>query len=95
VDNAIKFSGEGGTVRVRVGEESGRVVTDVSDSGPGIPIAARERIFDRFYRAPSTASGTGLGLSVARGAVEANGGELTLVETGPDGSTFRIALPPA
>ena len=95
VDNAIKFSGMSGRVRIRVGEERGRVVADVSDSGPGIPMAARERIFDRFYRASSAAAGTGLGLSVARGAVEANGGELTLVSTGPSGSTFRIALPPA
>ena len=95
VDNAIKFSGISGKVRIRVGEERGRVVADVSDSGPGIPIAARERIFDRFYRASSAAGGTGLGLAVARGAVEANGGELTLESTGPGGTTFRISLPAA
>jgi heavy metal sensor kinase len=95
VDNAIKFSGVSGRIRIRLAEESGQATIDVSDTGPGIPADARDRIFDRFYRATTNATGTGLGLSLARGAVEANGGRLTLETTGPTGSTFRITLPRA
>ena len=95
VDNAIKFSGSGGRIRIRVAEEDGRALIDVSDSGPGIPPEARDRIFDRFYRATTSATGAGLGLSLARGAVEANGGRLTIEASGPSGSTFRISLPRA
>jgi heavy metal sensor kinase len=95
VDNAIKFSGGGGSIRIRLLEEGNHAVVEVSDSGPGIPADARERIFDRFYRATTNATGTGLGLSIARSAVETNGGRLTLQATGPGGSTFRITLPRA
>ena len=64
------------------------------DSGPGISSEARERIFDRFYRAnDANGSGTGLGLSLAKGAVEALGGHLTLATTGASGSAFRISIP--
>ncbi|MGE0444296.1 MAG: sensor histidine kinase [Vicinamibacterales bacterium] len=95
VDNAIKFSGAGGRIRIRLAEERGQAIVDVSDTGPGIPVDARERIFDRFFRATTGATGTGLGLSLARGAVEATGGRLTLESSGPSGSTFRITLPRA
>jgi len=95
VDNAIKFSAMGGRIQLRVFEDAAHAVADVTDSGPGVPPEARERIFDRFYRATTNATGTGLGLSIARGAVEANGGRLTLHATGPGGSTFRITLPKA
>jgi heavy metal sensor kinase len=96
VDNAVKFSPVGGRIRIRVAETPREAVLDVIDSGPGIDAASRPRIFDRFYRAGDangTASGTGLGLSIAKGAVEANGGRLTLESSGDAGSTFRIALP--
>ena len=95
VDNAIKFSPSGGRIVIRVGETAEAVTLDVVDSGDGIEASARERIFDRFFRAGHAAGGTGagLGLSIAKGAVEANGGRLTLVSSGADGSTFRIALP--
>jgi signal transduction histidine kinase len=65
----------------------------VIDTGPGVPADARDRIFDRFYRSDgSKASGAGLGLSLARGAIEAIGGRLTLERSGSGGSTFRITL---
>jgi signal transduction histidine kinase len=96
VDNAIKFTPAAGEIRIRVSETADEALCDVIDSGPGIPADARPRIFDRFYRADGTeAGGTGLGLSIAKGAVEATGGRLTLQETGPRGSTFRIAMPKA
>ena len=98
VDNAIKFSPVGGRIRIRVAETPSEATLDVIDSGAGIDAAARDRIFDRFYRAAGAAdgaAGAGLGLSIAKGAVEANGGRLTLAASGAEGSTFRIALPHA
>lgn len=96
VDNAVKFSPDGGVVRVRISETPTTVVFDVIDSGPGVAPEARVRIFDRFYRAGGVAeTGTGLGLSLAKGAVEASGGRLSLEATGPEGSTFRIVMPRA
>ena len=94
VDNAIKFTPQSGRVRIRLSETPSLAVVDVIDSGPGVPPHAREHIFDRFYRIDgSEVVGTGLGLSLARGGVEAIGGRLTLEQTGPEGSTFRIAIP--
>lgn len=96
VDNAIKFSPTGGQIRIHVVEAADHAHIDVIDSGSGIEPSARDRIFDRFFRAPDTGtSGAGLGLSIAKGAVEAAGGRLTLVASGPEGSTFRITLPRA
>jgi signal transduction histidine kinase len=96
VDNAIKFSPRGGLIRIRVAETADEAIVDVIDSGKGIEASARERIFDRFYRAADSATtGAGLGLSIAKGAVEATGGRLILAASGASGSTFRIALPRA
>jgi signal transduction histidine kinase len=97
VDNAIKFSPVGGRIAIRISEAAGHVRVDVIDSGSGIEADARAHIFDRFYRAASNpdTKGTGLGLSIAKGAVEANGGRLTLESSGPSGSTFRMTLPRA
>ena len=94
VDNAIKFTPAIGTrpdtsVRDAVAGRRGR-----HRLWTGRPDHAREHIFDRFYRIDgSEVVGTGLGLSLARGGVEAIGGRLTLEQTGPEGSTFRIAIP--
>ena len=95
VDNAIKFTPAGGDVRIHISETASSAIFDVIDSGPGIPADARGRIFDRFYRADEGdgVRGAGLGLSIAKGAVEANGGRLTLETSGPSGSTFRITMP--
>jgi signal transduction histidine kinase len=98
VDNAIKHSPLGGGICVRVAETPGAALIDVSDSGPGIPTELQARIFDRFYRAASSrrdTRGAGLGLAIAKWAVEANGGRLGLVKAGEGGSTFRITLPAA
>jgi len=93
VDNAIKFSPAGGSVRIRIAESAERATIDVIDSGPGISNDARDRIFDRFFRQrDAAATGTGLGLSLAKGGIEAIGGQLTLEASGAGGSTFRISL---
>jgi heavy metal sensor kinase len=96
VDNAIKFTPPGGRIRIRVGVTADTTTIDVIDSGAGITEAGRDRIFDRFYRDGSIdgpTTGVGLGLSIAKGAVEVNGGQLVLVATGAGGSTFRVSLP--
>jgi heavy metal sensor kinase len=93
VDNAIKYTPAGGRVRIRVSGTSRDAIVDVIDTGPGVPPEARPHVFDRFFRAERSARGAGLGLSIAKGAVEANRGRLTLEDTGPDGSTFRIRMP--
>jgi heavy metal sensor kinase len=94
VDNAIKFSPSGGSIRIRVREAGGDAVLEVADTGEGIAQDAQPRIFDRFFRADGIGEGgTGLGLSIARGAVEASGGRLTLEQSDSHGSTFRITMP--
>jgi heavy metal sensor kinase len=94
VDNAIKFTPASGHVRICIDQTPKDALVEVIDSGPGISDDARERIFDRFYRAnDANGSGTGLGLSLAKGAVEALGGHLTLTATGATGTAFRISIP--
>jgi heavy metal sensor kinase len=94
VDNAIKFSPAGARIVIRVLETPENAIVEVVDQGPGIPDSLREHIFDRFFRAPTSAEtgGTGLGLSIAKSAVEANAGTLTLEHSGQEGSTFRISV---
>lgn len=97
VDNAIKHSPVGGEIRIRVADSPGSAQIDVSDTGPGIAPELQARIFDRFYRGSREpgAAGAGLGLAIAKQAVEANGGHLMVVSAGTSGSTFRITLPHA
>ena len=95
--NAIKYTPSGGTILVRAkATASGQPSIEVEDTGPGIPSGHRQRIFERFYRVdPDRAKesgGAGLGLAIARWAVEANGGRIEL-ESGDGGSLFRIVLP--
>jgi heavy metal sensor kinase len=96
VDNAIKYGPSGSTIVVAVNGEATRAVVRVSDEGPGISPEHRVRIFDRFYRVDHGRSrpmgGAGLGLAIAKWAVEANGGQITL-DDAEGGSTFRIVLP--
>src|SRR5947199_3138421 len=82
LDNAIKYTPDGGTIEVRVRQETTATTIDVVDSGPGIPSELQPRIFDRFYRVDKSRSrenggGTRLGLAIAKWAVEVNGGRLT------------------
>jgi heavy metal sensor kinase len=95
VENAVKYTPEGGTIRIDVGEAGRGPVVDITDTGPGIAPGLRERIFDRYARGAGHGRGLGLGLSIAKCAVEASGGTLTLEETQGPGSTFRITLPRA
>ena len=80
VDNAIRYTPNGGRIDVAVDRAEGRPVLSVRDSGPGIPPAERERVFDRFYRAPEAAvvAGSGLGLAIVRRIADRHDAEVTL-----------------
>lgn len=95
--NALKYTPEGGTVRVCYSDDDERVRIDVVDSGLGIAPSDIERIFDRFYRAKDPRiegiEGTGLGLAISRELVRLHGGELLVESEVGTGSTFSMLLP--
>ena len=98
-DNAIRAAGPRGSIELRTGVESGLAHLELIDSGPGIPIADRERVFDRMVRLDSArqpgAGGSGLGLAIARGYARAHGGDLVCLDRadGAPGARFRLTLP--
>lgn len=97
VDNAVKYTPEGGSVELAAHSTQGHVQITVTDTGPGIPAAHRQRVFERFYRVDRARSralgGTGLGLSIVKHAVEAEGGEVWVEEGPGGGARFCIVLP--
>jgi len=97
LDNAVRYSPEGGRVSVRLTERDGRAVLEVEDAGIGIPTRDLPRIFERFYRVDRARSretgGTGLGLSIARHVAERHGGRIEAESELGRGSTFRVTLP--
>ncbi|MEO6317211.1 MAG: DUF4118 domain-containing protein [Acidimicrobiales bacterium] len=93
--NAITASGPGRRVRLEAGAIARRVDLRIVDRGPGIPVAERSRIFEPFQRLGDSGSGVGLGLAVAKGFVEAMGGELTVEDTPGGGVTMVVGLPEA
>lgn len=98
VANAVKFTPRGGRVRVRLSrqsEPSPQTVFEIADTGPGIPEADRERIFDRYKQGSRgrAAGGAGLGLTIARGIAEAHRGSISVTTGELGGATFRIVLP--
>jgi len=98
LDNAIKYSPTGSAIRISVGTtETAEAFIEIADSGIGIQKQEIARIFDRFYRVDKgrsrEAGGAGLGLSIAKWAVEANGGRIEVSSTGNQGSIFRIIFP--
>lgn len=97
LDNAIKYTPEGGTISVRLIEGQSDIAIEVTDTGPGIAAEHRGKIFDRFYRVekdrPRDIGGAGLGLAIAKASIEAHGGRIELASRKGQGSTFRIVLP--
>jgi len=90
--NAAEAMEGHGTVRVSAGREARMAWLEVADDGPGLPGKARERLFQPFAGS-ARAGGTGLGLAIAHDLARAHDGELTLVESGPGGTVFRLAIP--
>lgn len=100
LDNAIKYTPQGGLVSLRCAEENGRYRVSLEDSGHGIPGELQPRIFERFFRADKARSrgetdsgGAGLGLTIAAWIAGAHGGTLELTRSTPAGSVFTVFLP--
>jgi signal transduction histidine kinase len=100
LSNAMKYTPSGGTVRIReLIDGTASVGFSVGDSGPGIPVSERERVFERFYRVDKSRStesgGRGLGLAIACEIVKAHGGTIEVGESDMGGALFAVTLPRA
>jgi signal transduction histidine kinase len=97
VQNAIRYSEAGTAIRLRIKSQDKIGLIEVMDEGPGIALEHQEKIFERFYRVDKARSrdsgGAGLGLSIARWAIELQGGHIELESEPGDGSLFRIVMP--
>ena len=100
LDNAIKYTAEGGRVTVTCRRAGAEYVLSITDTGEGIPADLQPRIFERFFRvdkarsrAENDGSGAGLGLSISRWIAEAHHGRLELTRSDSMGSTFTAYLP--
>jgi heavy metal sensor kinase len=97
IDNAIKYTQQGGAVTLALGRENGFALIEVSDTGIGIPAEEQTKIFDRFYRVDKARSrelgGSGLGLSIAKWIAELHRGTITVSSSPNNGSTFTVLLP--
>jgi two-component system NtrC family sensor kinase len=96
IGNAVKYTPAGGKVRVKAQAEENQIIFQVSDNGPGIPVADQPYIFDKFYRGSNVAteiSGTGLGLAIVKSIVENHQGRIWVESTIKHGSTFTVVLP--
>ena len=96
LDNAAKYSYAGTAVKIAANQSHSEVLLSVHNFGPAIPIADREKIFQRFYRSEGTtqlAAGTGIGLSTVKMAAEAHHGHAWVISDANEGTTFFLALP--
>ncbi len=96
LENAVKYGGEPPQIDLRFGLQGRKAVLEVSDNGNGIPEDDRKLIFGRFFRSGDemtrTTQGTGLGLYLVEQIVEAHRGSVEVTETGPGGTTFKVAI---
>ena len=98
LENALRHTPRGGRIRVSIRPHDGMLRIDINDTGPGIAGSDLPRIFDRFYRLQDAATvgdprGAGLGLAIAKRAVELHGGNLLCESQVGVGTTFRFELP--
>jgi signal transduction histidine kinase len=95
LDNACRYSGLGGAVRVVVGRSGARAFCAVEDSGPGIPPEERGLLFDRFHRATDQKGGAGLGLAIADSVVRSTGGRWNIGDAPAGGARMEVSWPSA
>jgi len=97
LDNAVRHAPPRTTVHVQLNAQAANYVLSVSDAGDGIPPESQSHIFERFFRGDvartSSAGGAGLGLALARWVARVHGGDVTLVHSSPQGTTFEAVLP--
>jgi two-component system sensor histidine kinase TctE len=95
IDNALRYTGAGGSVTVSTGCKSDVPFLSVEDTGPGIPLAERSKVLDRFYRIAGTrGEGSGLGLAIVQEVVDRHGGTLEITDgTGGRGTCMRVMFP--
>jgi signal transduction histidine kinase len=91
VSNAIRYTPEGGHITVRCGRDDGAAFLEVEDSGPGIALAERERVFERFHRVPGAAAdGSGLGLAIVREIAQSHDAHIRLTDARGGGTIVRV-----
>lgn len=96
LENALRYTPEGGRVLASVTVSSQGVCLNVMDNGPGIPLAERTRVFERFYRIPGTTHpGSGLGLGIVRRVAELHGAAVEIDDAPGGGTSVRVNFPPA
>ncbi len=93
LDNAIDAVDGEGSIWVRTVRENGRILVEISDTGPGIPEEARGKIFEPFFTTKDVGKGTGLGLDIVRRIVSEKHHGSIRFDTGPDGTTFQVRIP--
>jgi two-component system NtrC family sensor kinase len=96
IGNAVKYTPEGGEIRVMLREEEGQVILHVADNGPGIPTDEQGRIFEKFYRASNAGEevpGTGLGLAIVKTVVDNHRGRIWVDSKTEKGAVFTVVLP--
>ena len=96
IDNAIKYSNEGGLIKVCAARAGDFVDISVEDYGIGIPSSVMSNLFHKFYRSHrsrETVAGTGIGLYISKAIVEGHGGQISVKSVEGEGSTFTISLP--
>jgi len=94
VDNALRYTPSGGSIDVETYEEDSAIVLEVADSGPGIALDERERVFDRFYRVPgSPGIGSGLGLAIVKRIAQSHSATVLLDERAGGGLRVRVRFP--
>jgi signal transduction histidine kinase len=91
MDNACRYAGADGQVRIAVRSHGSRVTLTVEDSGPGIPSAERPRLFDRFHRATEDGAGAGLGLAIGDSIVRSTGGRWQIGDSPLGGALMAVS----
>ena len=91
--NSVEAMNDGGKILIKVSVEKYSAVIRIIDEGCGISEKALSNIFEPFFTTKNEKSGTGLGLSVAYGIVQAHKGKIEVEETSPGGTTFKVSLP--
>jgi two-component system sensor histidine kinase KdpD len=94
-ENADKYSPPDRPIEVMASSQARTVTLEVSDHGPGLPPGDEKRVFEKFYRSPTTSSrsGAGLGLTICRGIIELHGGKIWARNRDGGGTTFGFSLP--